>query len=74
MMGTVDIHIESTVSEVLSQWPETISVFSRHHMACIGCTMSPYETISGAARIYKLTLQDFIQDLQVEIESASPES
>ncbi len=63
-MEMMELHEGTNISEILDRWPETIPVFTRHHMACIGCTMSPYETISGAAEIYHLPLHDFIEELQ----------
>lgn len=58
-----------TVSEVLSRWPQTIPVFLRHRMACIGCTMAPFETLADVAAIYGLQLPQFLGELQHTIQS-----
>jgi hybrid cluster-associated redox disulfide protein len=58
---------ELKVEDTLKRWPQTIPVFLKYRMACVGCSMSSFETISGAAEIYKLPLQTFIDELQQTI-------
>lgn len=60
------------VSEVLRDWPETIHIFVRHRLACVGCTMADYETVSSAAEIYGLVLEDFLSELQEVVEVVTP--
>jgi hybrid cluster-associated redox disulfide protein len=52
------------VAEVLARWPQTIPVFIRHRMACVGCAMAPFETLSEIAAVYKLDLDRFLNELQ----------
>ncbi len=49
-----------TVDQVLARWPQTLAVFMRHHMACAGCAMAPFETVAEAAAIYHLELPRFL--------------
>ncbi len=60
------------VSEVLRRWPETVQIFVQHRMACVGCTMSDYETVSSAAEIYGLVLDDFLKELKEVVEVVTP--
>jgi hybrid cluster-associated redox disulfide protein len=53
-----------TVSELLSCWPETAPIFIRHRMACIGCSMSQFETLEGATAVYGLDLDSFVCELE----------
>ena len=53
-----------TVAEVLDRWPQTIPVFIRHRMACVGCTIASFETLSEVADIYQLEPDEFLQELQ----------
>jgi hybrid cluster-associated redox disulfide protein len=57
-----------TVTEVLARWPQTIPVFIRHRMACIGCAMAPFETLAEVAVIYELDLSRFLSELEQAIE------
>jgi hybrid cluster-associated redox disulfide protein len=55
---------QKTISEVLTNWPETAIVFKRHNMACIGCDVSHFYTIADAANVYQLPIEDFIFELE----------
>lgn len=57
-----------TVAEVLDRWPQTIPVFLRHRMACVGCAMAPFETLADVAAIYGLQLSRFRSELQRTIQ------
>lgn len=59
-----------TVAETLERWPQTIPVFIHHGMACVGCTMAPFETLADVARIYGLELPWFLSELQQIIQPA----
>ena len=54
-----------TVKELLSRCPETIPVFLRHHMVCVGCYMSGFDTLGEAAANYCLDWEPFLAELQV---------
>ena len=56
-----------TVAEVLDRWPQTIPVFFRHRMACVGCAMASFETLADVAAIYGLRLGQFLSELQQTI-------
>jgi hybrid cluster-associated redox disulfide protein len=59
-----EIHPEMAISELLRCWPQVIPVFQKHKMACVGCSMSDFETVSSASEIYQLSLESFINELQ----------
>ncbi|NJN97385.1 MAG: DUF1858 domain-containing protein [Anaerolineales bacterium] len=56
-----------TVEDLLAYWPQTIPVFIRHRMACVGCAMAPFETLAEVAAIYKLDLDSFLRELEQSI-------
>lgn len=64
MMERKQITPDLNVEYVLKNWPETIPVFLKHRMGCVGCTMASYETLTSAAEIYQLPLQRFMDELQ----------
>lgn len=57
-----------TVAEVLARWPQTISIFMRHRMACVGCAIAPFETLAEVAAIYKLEANCFLAELAQAID------
>lgn len=56
-----------TVNEVMDRWPQTIPIFLRYRMACIGCPIGRFETVAEVAEIYRMELDHFIGDLQQTI-------
>lgn len=69
MDDNVGIQTDALVSEILDRWPETITVFLRHRMACVGCGMSGFETLISAAEIYGLQVEDLVAELEASISS-----
>jgi hybrid cluster-associated redox disulfide protein len=55
---------QKSIEEVLTNWPETAVVFKRRTMACIGCPVSQFCTITDAAAVYNLPLEQFIAELE----------
>jgi hybrid cluster-associated redox disulfide protein len=56
------------VADVLARWPQTIPVFMRHRMACVGCPIAPFETLAEVAAIYALNLGRFLNELEQTID------
>jgi hybrid cluster-associated redox disulfide protein len=53
-----------TVQELLDRWPETAQVFIRHQMGCVGCAMAPFDSLSDAAAVYHLSVDEFLVELR----------
>jgi hybrid cluster-associated redox disulfide protein len=68
-MNCARLHSQFIVADVLHCWRETIPVFLRHRMACIGCPMAGFETLEGAAAVYGLELEPFLDELQQIIQN-----
>ena len=58
------------IADVLARWPQTVSVFLRHHMICVGCGMARFETLSEIASVYDLDLNGLLHELRQVIETA----
>ena len=44
------LRTDMVVSEVLEKWPQTATVFNEFKTACVGCAMSPFDTLADVAR------------------------
>jgi hybrid cluster-associated redox disulfide protein len=62
---------ELMVADILNRWPQAIPVFLKHRMSCVGCLMAPFETLSDAARIYKIPYEAFVEELDHAIRNES---
>lgn len=55
------------VSEVVRLWPQTVRVFLRRRMACVGCSVAPYVTVAEAARSYAYSVDALVAELQASV-------
>lgn len=49
-----DIDLDMSVDEVMREWPQTIQVFIKNHMLCIGCALATYHSVDYAANEHDL--------------------
>ncbi|MCX7566151.1 DUF1858 domain-containing protein [Sulfitobacter sp. F26169L] len=52
------------LSELLAEWPETIVVFMRHRMLCVGCLINPFHSVLDACTEYGLNIDSFYEELR----------
>lgn len=58
------------LAELMTRWPQTVPVFMRHRMLCVGCLISPFHTRLDACTEYHLNEDDFIAELRRAITGA----
>jgi hybrid cluster-associated redox disulfide protein len=56
-----------TVDDVMRFWPNTINVFVRHGMLCVGCPIGSFHTVADACREHSLDEEAFRRDIQMAI-------
>ncbi len=56
------------LSDLMTQWPQTVPVFLRHKMLCVGCLISPFHTILEACTEYHLDPGAFVAELKAAAE------
>ena len=60
-----------TVADVLASWPQTVPVFMRYRLACVGCSLARFEIITDVAAIYGINRAGFLHELQQAIEGGN---
>ena len=56
------------LNELMATWPETIIVFKRHKMLCVGCLIGPFHTVSDACQVYGLSIDAFYEELAATLQ------
>lgn len=56
-----------TLAEIMERWPEITPVFMAYHMTCVGCYLSPFDTLEDAAAVFDLPLQLLLDNLNASI-------
>ena len=76
MMDMLDdqdtISADSLVQEVVHGHPETVLVFIRRGLHCVGCTMSPFHTVADSAREHAVALGPLLGALNNAAASRGP--
>jgi hybrid cluster-associated redox disulfide protein len=66
-VSTPILHPDVLVSDVMRQWPQTIRVFVRRHLACPGCAIASFHTLAEVAAEYDIDVDDLLGELQVSV-------
>lgn len=70
---TAEAVSEMIITDLLERWPETADVFHDHAMACVGCAVAPFYSITDAALVYGLSPEQFTAELLAVIRQAGEE-
>jgi hybrid cluster-associated redox disulfide protein len=52
------------VDDLVTRFPQTARVFVQRRMHCVGCEVSRFETLAGAARVYGNPIEPLLIDLR----------
>jgi hybrid cluster-associated redox disulfide protein len=67
------ITVESNLAQVVREHPETVPVFLRHGLMCIGCAAARFESIGQGANAHGLDAEALVLALNEALE-AQPEA
>ena len=70
-MEQISISPDWIVEEILREWPETIPVFLKYRMGCVGCSMAIFERLADALIIYAVPADVFMDELNRALENRS---
>lgn len=54
---------DMNIKEVIDKYPETIAVFAKYNIGCIGCIAASFEKIKDIAAVHGLDVKSFVRDL-----------
>jgi len=52
-----------TLEELFQRWPETAVPFHRRQMACVGCAVASFYTVTDAASIYAIDGTELVREI-----------
>ncbi|MEI4263345.1 DUF1858 domain-containing protein [Roseovarius sp. D0-M9] len=68
-LGLNDPDLPLTV--LMTRWPQTIQIFMRHRMLCVGCPFGRFCTLTDACREYDLDKDAFLRELRDAVDAGS---
>ena len=58
---------EMGLIEIVQQYPETIEVFQRYGLGCIGCAAARFENLEAGAKVHGIDPEKMVEDLNAVI-------
>ncbi len=53
--------------EIVQSYPETIEVFQRYGLGCIGCAAARFENLEAGAKVHGIDIDKMVEDLNSAI-------
>jgi hybrid cluster-associated redox disulfide protein len=63
------INKKMSIGEVVKKHPETVAIFEKHGLGCLGCQAALFESIEQGAEVHGIDVDLLISDLNREIRS-----
>ena len=61
------ITADMPIGEVVQKYPNTIEVFFRHGLGCVGCAVARFENIAQGAMAHGIDVDTLIRDLNQSV-------
>jgi hybrid cluster-associated redox disulfide protein len=61
------INKRMSIEEVVKKHPESIVIFERHGLGCVGCQAALFESIEQGAEVHGINVDALIADLNKEV-------
>ena len=65
------ITLDMTIEEVVRKYPQTVPVFFKHGLACVGCHVARFENIQQGAMAHGIIAEKLLEDLNKVAASSS---
>lgn len=65
MTAKRSLDLDLSVDHLMRTWPDTVGVFLRRRMLCVGCPIGPFHTVADACREHSVDEEEFRQELRL---------
>ena len=65
---------DMTIEDVVNQYPESMMVFMKHGLHCVGCHVSAFESVEDGAKAHGIKVDALVADLNKVILSRKTKS
>lgn len=66
-MGDEKITKDMPITKIVGMYPETIAVFSKYGLHCIGCVAAQFESLAEGAAAHGIDVDKMVEDLNKTI-------
>lgn len=61
---------DMSIGDVVGKWPETVEVFTKHGMHCVGCAIAAFESIEMGAKAHGMDIDKLLRDLNAKVKKS----
>ena len=58
---------DMNIIEIVQKYPETLEVFARNGLGCIGCAAARFENLEAGAKVHGLNADQLVDELNAAI-------
>ncbi len=66
-MSEKKITKDMSIIDIVQNYPETLDVFAKYGMGCIGCAAAKFENLEAGARVHGLDADAIVEDLNAAL-------
>ncbi|MBZ4653339.1 MAG: hypothetical protein JG781_678 [Peptococcaceae bacterium] len=59
---------EMSITEIVQKYPQTVEVFMKHGMGCLGCAAARFENLAQGAMVHGIDVDKLVEDLNKAVE------
>ncbi|GBF22619.1 hypothetical protein tpqmel_0023 [Candidatus Gastranaerophilus sp. (ex Termes propinquus)] len=59
---------EMSIIDVVQQFPESLSVFQKYGMGCVGCAAARFENLEAGAKVHGVDPEVLVREINESIE------
>ena len=54
---------EMGIMDIVQQYPESLEVFAKYGLGCVGCAAARFENLEAGARVHGFNPDDMVNDI-----------
>lgn len=55
------------IIEIVQQYPETLEIFQKYGMGCLGCAAAHFENLEAGAKVHGIDIEQMVADMNAVI-------
>ena len=59
---------DMSITEIVQKYPQTVDVFMKHGMGCLGCAAARFENLAQGAMVHGVDADKLVDDLNKALE------
>ncbi|MFO7697290.1 MAG: DUF1858 domain-containing protein [Anaerolineae bacterium] len=65
---------DMTIQQIVGDNPDTVRVFFKHGLMCVGCAAARFESLEQGARAHGIDVDALVADLNAHVESVQAQA